>query len=220
MKLQAIKSKGSLTDKAYHILKKTILSMDLKPGEVIIEDRISEELGISRTPLRAALQRLSFESLVEIVPGKGTCVTELSTKYFLELYELKEVVEMLSVRLAALNRTECDIIEINKLLGIQYKLALEKPLNTEEYLDVDREVHLLFARSSRNHLVEEQILMLNESYNRYLRSTDFTERAVTVVKEHMLIAEAIEERDSIKAQTIMKDHLQDVKETILLGTLR
>ncbi len=194
--------------------------MDLKPGEVIIEDRISEELGISRTPLRAALQRLSFESLVEIVPGKGTCVTELSTKYFLELYELKEVVEMLSVRLAALNRTECDIIEINKLLGIQYKLALEKPLNTEEYLDVDREVHLLFARSSRNHLVEEQILMLNESYNRYLRSTDFTERAVTVVKEHMLIAEAIEERDSIKAQTIMKDHLQDVKETILLVTLR
>lgn len=220
MKLEAIKSRGSLTDKAYDVLKQSILTLDIKPGEMIIEDRISEELGISRTPLRAALQRLSFESLIEIIPGKGTCVTKLSTEFFLELFELREVIEILSVKLAALNRTENDIADIRNLLEIQLEVAMTKPLNYEKYWNVDRQVHLLFARCSKNRLVEEQILRLNESYNRYLRSTDFSERAVNVVREHMLIADAIENRDSIRAQSIMENHLKDVKESILITILK
>lgn len=219
MKLEAIQSKGSLTDKAYDILKESILSLDLKPGQVIIEDDISKELGISRTPLRAALQKLSFEYLIEIVPGKGTCVTKLSTKYFLDLFDLREVVEILCVKLAALNRTGEDIINMNELLKMQHELAFKKPLDKKTYLDVDQEIHLLFAKCSKNKLVEKQIIRLNESYNRYLRFTNFSDRAVTVIKEHMMIANAIEKRDSIKAQSLMKGHLKDVKESILIDII-
>ncbi len=220
MKLKAIKSKGSLSDKAYNTLKKSILNLELEPGEIIREDQISEELGISRTPLRAALQRLSFESFIEVVPGKGTCVTDLSLDFFLQLFDLREVIEILSVKLAALNRTEEDIQEIRRLIDIQMEIAKEKPLDREMYWTVDRQIHLYLAKCSKNSLVEEQVIRLNESYNRYLRSTEFSDRAVTVVREHMLIVDAIEERDSIKASNIMEHHLRDVKESIIVSMLK
>lgn len=220
MELQQIKSKGSLTDKAYDILKEAILSLDLKPGEMLIEEDISEKLGISRTPLRAALQKLSFESLVEIIPGKGTCVTELSTEYFLDLFALREVVEMLSVKLAAINSSKEDLVYIKELIDLQLKLASEKPIRTDEYLKIDRKVHVQFGKLSKNSLVEEQIIRLNEAYRRYLNFTNFEDRAVNVAREHMMIVEAIEQKDSIKAQEIMKYHIIDVKESILLSLIK
>ena len=217
MDLEQIKSKGSLTDKAYNALKASIISLDLKPGQIIVEEDISEKLGISRTPLRAALQRLSFESLVEIIPAKGTCVTKLSTKYLLDLFSLKEVVEMLAVKLAALNRTENDIEYLRNLVENQLEVALVKPLDVNKYLIIDRKLHTAFGRFSKNALVEEQIIKLNEAYDRYLHFTEFEYRAVTVVREHMMIVDAIEQRDSIKAQELMKDHTRDVRESILLS---
>lgn len=217
MNLKQIKSKGSLTDKAYNTLKASIISLDLKPGQIIVEEVISEKLGISRTPLRAALQRLSFESLVEIIPAKGTCVTKLSTKYLLDLFALKEVVEMLAVKLAALNRTENDIEYLRNLVESQLEVALIKPLDVNKYLIIDRKLHAAFGKFSKNALVEEQIIKLNEAYDRYLHFTEFEYRAVTVVREHMMIVDAIEQRDSIRAQELMKDHTRDVRESILLS---
>lgn len=217
MNLEQKKSKGSLTDKAYNSLKASIISLDLKPGQIIVEEDISEKLGISRTPLRAALQRLSFESLVEIIPAKGTCVTKLSTKYLLDLFALKEVVEMLAVKLAALNRTEGDIEYLRNLVESQLEVALIKPLDVNKYLIIDRKLHIAFGQFSKNVLVEEQVIKLNQAYDRYLHFAKFEYRAVTVVREHMMIVDAIEQGDSVKAQDLMKDHTRDVRESILLS---
>lgn len=217
LNLKQIKSKGSLTDKAYNSLKASIISLDLKPGQIIIEEDISEKLGISRTPLRAALQRLSFESLVEIIPAKGTCVTKLTTKYLLDIFALKEVVEILAVKLTALNRTENDIEYLRNLVESQLEVSLVKPLDVNKYLIIDRKLHTALGKFSKNALVEEQVIKLNQAYDRYLHFTEFEYRAVTVVREHMMIVDAIEQRDSVKAQELMKDHTRDVRESILLS---
>lgn len=220
MVLAQIKSKGTLADKAYNVLKDAIMSLDLKPGEVLLEDNLSDRLGISRTPIRAALQRLSFEGLIGVSPGKGTYVTELSTEYFLDLFSIRESLEILSVKLASINRTENDIKMLKGLIEKHLIIAQEVPLNTKRYLELDRNVHMLLASISKNVLLEKMILQINESYNRYLHFTNFEGRAVTVVKEHLLIAEAIEARDSIGAQRLIKDHINDVKESILLSLMK
>lgn len=59
MNLPQIKSKGSLTEKTYNTLKRAILDLDLEPGELLTEEELSEQLGVSRTPLRAALSKIS-----------------------------------------------------------------------------------------------------------------------------------------------------------------
>lgn len=220
MVLAQIKSRGTLAGKAYNILKDAIISLDLKPGEILLEDDLSERLGISRTPLRAALQRLSFEGLIGVTPGKGTYVTELSTEYFLDLFAIRESLEILSVKLASINRTENDIKILKDLIAEQLIIAQEIPLDSRKYLELDRNVHMLLAGISKNNLLEKMLLQVNESYNRYLHFTNFEGRAVTVVQEHLLLAEAIEARNSIEAQRLIKDHINDVKESILLSLMK
>lgn len=219
MALNVIKSKGTLTDKAYSVLKEAIVSIELKPGEVILEDRLSEELGISRTPLRAALQRLSYEGLVGM-QGKKTFVTELSVDYFLDLYAIRESLEILSAKQAALNRKDSELLELAELLEKQRELALMEHLDEKKYLAVDREFHILMARLSHNELLEKYLREVNQSYNRYLHFTSFDARAMTVVSEHEEMYEAIRSRDSIRAQNLMNHHLVGVKESILISLMK
>lgn len=217
--IKQVKSKGSLSDRAYKMLKNEILMLDLKPGQMLNEEELSERLGISRTPLRGALQRLDFESLVKIVPSKGTYVTELSIDYFLDLFALREAIEILSVKLAALNRTDEQLKEIKSLVNKQLEMAQDKDADYNEYIKVDREIHVILSRMAKNVLVEKQILRINESYNRYLRFVGFRNRDIVVAREHIMIIDAIEKRDTILAQDIMKDHLRDVKESILVALI-
>lgn len=216
-KLKQIKSKGSLADKAYDVIKHAILTLELKPGQVLLEDELSQQLGISRTPLRSALLKLSYENLVTISPSRGTNVTELSTKYILDVFVAREVIEMLSVKLAAQNRTEEDIHYMKELGEQQYIILKEKNLNIREYIEIDKKIHYSFAQASKNEIVREQVLRLMEGYNRYLLSVPFDHRANTVVNEHMRIIHEIEKGNPEKAQEIVKNHILDIKETLIAG---
>ncbi|MGM0397101.1 MAG: GntR family transcriptional regulator [Bacillota bacterium] len=219
MALDMIKSKGTLTDKAYSVLKDAIVTIELKPGEIILEDDLSEKLGISRTPIRAALQRLSYEGLVGM-QGKKTFVTELSTGYFIDLYAIRESLELLSAKLAAINRSDKDLPELKSLIEKHQEIARQNPIDRKEYLSIDRRYHMYIARLSKNELLEEYLRQVNMSYNRYLNFTNFSARAMTVVREHESIYNAIQDRDSVAAQGIMKEHLTGVKESILLSLMK
>jgi DNA-binding GntR family transcriptional regulator len=219
MALDMIKSKGTLTDKAYEALRDAIVSIELKPGEIILEDDLSEKLGISRTPIRAALQRLSYEGLVGM-QGKKTFVTELSADYFLELYAIRESLEILSAKLAAVNRSDKDLPELKRLIEKHESVTQDQPIDRKEYLDVDRQYHMFLARMTNNATLEEYIRQIYQSYNRYLNYTNFEDRAMTVVREHENIYNAIQDRDSVKSQEIMKEHLAGVKESILISLMK
>jgi DNA-binding GntR family transcriptional regulator len=91
----------SLTDEAYDRLEELIVTLELAPGSLISENDVSERIGIGRTPVREALQRLAREKLVVILPRRGMFVSELNVAEQLQLLELRREVERLMARAAA-----------------------------------------------------------------------------------------------------------------------
>ena len=180
MSIEPIKGKGTLSDQAYKTLKEAILSLKLEPGSLLYEDDLSKMLGISRTPIRTALQKLSHEDLV-LLGNKGTYVTELSPEVFFEIYDIREALELLSIREAALHRNEEDIKEMYCLLEEQDQLLSQPKLAGKAFLTLDRKLHLCIAKSTGNDLLIKYLLQINESFNRYLYFTEFEYRATNVL---------------------------------------
>lgn len=219
MSIEPIKGKGTLSDQAYRIIKDGILSLKLEPGSLLLEEDLSKMLGISRTPIRTALQKLSHEDLV-LLGNKGTYVTELSHEAFFDIYAIRESLELLSIREAAQHRTEEDIKEMELLLEEQDQLMYQPTLAARTFLSVDRKLHQRIAKSGNNNLLIKYLHQINESFNRYLYYTEFEYRATNVVSEHKELVEAIKKRDSYTAQNIMQKHLMGVKESIILALLK
>ena len=90
----------SLKDKAHAAIKDAILSFKLEPGAPLVETQLAEELGISKTPVRAALEELEREGFVTRILFKGTYVTEVTVKDLVEIFQLRAVLEGLATHLA------------------------------------------------------------------------------------------------------------------------
>lgn len=214
---EKLKVSGTLSDRAYKALKESILYLELKPGAVLIEEELSEKLGISRTPIREALKRLSYEGLISFHSGRRTHVTDLSLEVFLNVAAVRESLELLAVRLASIHRTDQDIKLMTSLADKQRALLDAPDLDTRQFLFVDRKYHMAIVTSSHNDFLVKYITEINEAFHRYLYYTEFNHRAMNVVSEHKEIINPITARDSNKAEILMMNHLSDVKESIILA---
>lgn len=107
----------SLRDRAYHSIRTAILDGHLMPGSAISEAERAETLGVSRTPIREALQMLAQEGLVEIFPKRGTLVARLSARDVRESFELREAIETAAARLAARRRTASELESMRSALA-------------------------------------------------------------------------------------------------------
>src|SRR5438552_15886605 len=96
----------TLTDRAYASLEELIVTLQLPPGEAVSEAALSKQLGIGRTPIREALQRLARENLVVILPRRGVIVSEINVKTQLRLLEVRREVERLVAKSAARRATD------------------------------------------------------------------------------------------------------------------
>jgi DNA-binding GntR family transcriptional regulator len=99
---------GSLTDRAYRQLEELIVTLRLEPGEVLSEAALSKQLGIGRTPIREALQRLAREGLVVILPRRGILVAEINVRSQLELLRVRRELERLMAKLCAVRATAAE----------------------------------------------------------------------------------------------------------------
>jgi DNA-binding GntR family transcriptional regulator len=115
-----IKAPASLAEKAYEAIKESLLQMDLT--DLSVEDRIderglAEQLGVSRTPLREAINRLVLEGFLTVVPRKGIFVVKKSKKEIVEILLVRAALEGLAARLAAQYVTEIDIHKLKKIIA-------------------------------------------------------------------------------------------------------
>ena len=90
----------SLSEQAYQQIRRMIIRLDLAPGEVVREDALQRQLGIGRTPIREALQRLAREQFVTVVPRRGMLVSRLDVAELSMLYETRAIMEPYAARLA------------------------------------------------------------------------------------------------------------------------
>ncbi|MFZ5828321.1 MAG: GntR family transcriptional regulator [Bacillota bacterium] len=194
-------------EQVYRELKAAILSLELKPGQAIVESVVGELYGISRTPAREALSRLVDEGLVEVVPRKGYFVAPVTLQDVLESYHLRILMEPEAAALAA-ERGDPRVVE-----------ALRQ--NMEQHMqkatvELNREFHLLIAQASGNQRLARLISQLLDDVERvalldpYMLTPDGSGH-----DEHLVIIEAIQRRDAEAARACMKGHLEQGRDRAL-----
>jgi DNA-binding GntR family transcriptional regulator len=205
----------SLEEQAYIRLKQDILTCALKPGALLNVVQLSERLGIGRTPVHAAIARLQFDRLLQVIPRKGIFVRPVTIDEYLDLIDARLVNEAEAARLAALHRTPEDLIEMERLIEEMEKAHSTDDLRTI-FLD-DRELHLLIARCSRNAVLEEIIgPMFDRTLRIWFLLHGATRRSIRPMQdEHRELLAAIRDRDAERAAAVMREHILVARSNVI-----
>lgn len=204
-------SKNSFRQVAYNYLHNAIITHELAPGMAIVEQDISDALGISRTPVREALKLLESEGLVRHVPLRGTFVTEITTQDVEEIFMLREALEVLVLQVAINNITDEELASIGELLQ---SLTPDSP--PESFYESDRRLHEMLVRHGQNRRLMLFLNTINSQIERLRQlSARRPGRLQNSMKEHLQILEALKERDLKKAEKMMRQHINNIKESTL-----
>jgi DNA-binding GntR family transcriptional regulator len=187
-------SEPSLTDQAYTILEEMIVTLKLPPGAAVSEARLSQVLGIGRTPIREALQRLARERLVTILPRRGIIVSEINVKSQLRLLEVRREVERLIARSAArlaLPAERARFVEIARIFEQSAKTNDETT-----FIRVDREFNELCSTAARNEFGAGAMTLMHSLSRRFwfIHYQEAADMPATA-KLHANIARAIAKGD-------------------------
>lgn len=194
---------------AYDTILHKILTNAYIPGTTLSERDLSEQLHISRTPVKDALNRLSFEGYVDLVPERGAVVSKVGLTDVLELYEIREALESHSARLAASRRSEQELEEMRSCIANQRRLFESGVFDNTEYED---NFHMCIARASFNHRLISYMEMIIRQCRRasIFQNQRNNQRIARSIDQHEVIFAAIENGDAEAAGQAMAVHLQDV----------
>ena len=203
---------GSLADRAYHAIREMIVSLELRPGGVIDERRLMEQLGIGRTPIREALRTLAQERLVEVYPRRGMFVTRVEIRDLASLAEVRTVLESSAARLAAERATDEDRDTVASLLD---ELERHEELDQRELMALDERIHRQVYRAAHNQFLEAS---LEQYYVLALRiwylALDQARELEQAVLDHREILEAIRDGDAERADQAMRRHVVEFEEAM------
>ena len=202
----------SLTDRAYDALEEMICTLQLAPGEVLSEGALSETLGIGRTPVREALQRLAREGLVTVLPRRGVLVSEFNVKKQLRMLEVRRELERLMARSAASRATNEERERFGALARAMYESA--DAGDDIRFMRLDREFNVLVSQANRNEFASEAIsLMAGLSRRFWFMHHRQAGDLSTIARLHADIANAIAAGD-VTAAADASDALLDYIESI------
>ena len=202
-----------LSQQAYEQIKQKIVSLELPPGSVIDEAALREELGLGRTPIREALQRLSLEKLVEIVPRRGTFVSDLGIMDLQRLFELRIVLEAQAARLAAQRGRRKHWERMRKAL---YQLPdASESFDNEELIAIDKTCHEIMYEATDNEFLHDTLVTL---YALSLRLWYFSLSQIgdmrEAIVEHRQILDALEAGEGERAERLLVRHIKTFQEEI------
>ncbi len=196
----------------------------IKPGEKLPPERkLAEHLGVSRSQVREAITKLSFYGILKVQPQSGTIVTGIGTVAleglitdilkleqtdFKSLVETRILLEKEAARLAAINRTKDDIVQLN----IALKAYDEKIRSGQSAVEEDLMFHLKIAEASKNTVLKTLMLIITPDIVKSFIKLKVCDEAKNekTAQEHLLIYEKIVEGDSIAASKAMEIHLNDI----------
>lgn len=207
-----------LRDVVFNTLRQAILRGELKPGERLMEIRLANQLGVSRTPIREAIRMLELEGLVIMIPRKGAQVAQITEKDLNDVLEVRLGLEELATRFA------CERIR-SEALGDLYRASrkFESLLETDDLqalAKADVEFHDIIYQATDNARLVQLLNNLREQMYRYrIEYLKKKECYPQLLSEHKAIIEAIESHDKEKATAITGQHINNQVDTVV-GTLR
>jgi DNA-binding GntR family transcriptional regulator len=195
----------SLSERAYQQIRRMIIRLDLAPGTVVREDQLQIELGMGRTPIREALQRLVRDQFVTVIPRRGVFVSSIDVSELATLYETRAIIEPYAARLACARGTASHWDAMAAALD----RAVQPGTTALELLDIDRECHELVWQAAENRFLTDTLDMLYAQSDRlwhmYLSDVDDMADAVA---EHREILGALRDGDGERAAKLTEDHIR------------
>lgn len=193
-------------NRVYAAIQRMAVNFEFRPEQRINEVELAATLGVSRTPVREALNRLVIEGLITLVPNKGFYCRPFDAEQIMGLFEVRAALERLSVELAAERASDVRIAELMDFWnGVR---ASRAAMDAEELTSRDEEFHIRIAAMGGN----PELVRMIESINariRFVRRIEIENplRRTTTFDEHLAIAEALKARDRGRAVSCMSDHI-------------
>lgn len=198
-----------LREKIADRIRADIIKGYYKDGERLVEPKLAETLGISRTPIREALRQLEGEGFIDIVPRKGAVVKELTLKDINDLYAIKANLEGLAARQATGHISDKDIERLKGINEKFYQISSKNKNVIEEYLKYNIDFHDIFIKASNNKKLIETLEGLSKNFQRF-KSILVTkaERTEEAFSEHNEIIRSFEARDAELAEKAVRLHIE------------
>jgi DNA-binding GntR family transcriptional regulator len=206
----------TLKESAYLALRRKILHAELEPGSFVSERSLGEVLGMSRSPIRSALERLEADGLVKYSPQKGILITELSLSTAVDLFDFRLALEPFIVRrLATRGLAEKDLDSLHENLEVQVTFINRN--DPAEFTQADSQFHLLLANATGNREIAQAMERIQDRLYRVALAVlqRDSERLRPSFEDHHAILNALQARDLPKAESIIQTHLEYGKSVLL-----
>ena len=206
--LAPIASEPNFTEKAYAALRDVITRMDLygSRAEIRLDERqLASDLGVSRTPVREALAQLEREGFLRSVPRRGIYVVRKTKREVIEMITAWAALESMAARLATQNASDQEISALRQMFATFEGGVVEAKL--DEYSEVNIEFHQAIVRMSHNQVLIDMAENLFTHMRMIRRKTiGEMDRAGRSILDHMHIIEALEARDTKRAEELVRSH--------------
>jgi len=203
---KAMPERKSLGQHVFENLKQAIIRGDVTPGKRLVETRIADALGISRTPVREAIHKLEREGLLEKLPRGGFSVMGATREDIKETFGIRSVLESYAARLAAMNHKESELDPLEEKIS-EYQIYLDQG-HLEELPRVNTEFHDLLYALSRSPRLIKMINDLKDQIYRFRRILLNLERmASTSNQDHRKMMGAMRRRDAVRVEKLVREHI-------------
>ena len=198
--------RASLRDRAYEAIKRKILSCELRPGEAVTVAGLAEALDLGRTPVIQAIDRLTVEGLVEVMPRKGVVVSPVSLDAFVEIVEVRLLNEAQAARWASRNARPEDVRDLSANVDAAWAAARRRDI--DELIALDRDFHRIVTRAAGNAVLADILATLHDRAIRFwFISLRVPEHELRVCEQHAAIVDAVAKADPDAAERAMRDHI-------------
>jgi len=203
---------GSLREQVFSKIEEDIINGRYSEGEKITESMLSNDLGVSRTPIRESLRRLELEGLIETIPNKGIVVTGITREDIEDIYDIRELIEGLAARKAAIKMTEEEIERLKEIIDLQEFYTMRDDI--KGLVKMDSEFHKLIFKCSGSKTLNHTLSMFHHNLKKARRDSFSKEMKQPILDEHKMIFEAIINKDSKLAEKLANQHVKNAKKRI------
>lgn len=197
----------SLRYKILKYVKAQIINGSYKPGESLVESKLAEELGVSRTPIREAVRLLEQEGLIETIPNKGAVVVGVSSKDVEDIYAIRQLVEGLAARWAVEHMSDQNKKEMQKLLDLMEFYAQRGDVDEIAYLD--NQFHHIIYEASGSKILNITLSNLHQYVQlARLESLQIPKRLDKTLSEHRAILQSFLDNKPYDAEMAVAEHVR------------
>lgn len=202
-----------LTDQVYQLLRTRIIDGQYLPGERLDIHKLSDEFGVSRSPVKAAIDQLVHDHLIEIIPRQGTYVTEVDLTSFLETLDARLMVETWAAKQIINNLSEDKLKEWKQIVEDMEKVLNTEPFTFEKYNELDMTFHHNLVAETHNQTILDLFASFNThiALSRIVRSTSLTS-TLKRHQDHWDLYHALKNKDFNAFLEAITSHIKSLQE--------